>query len=133
MPKNKFQSVSFESVDACLAFIPSQEREIVVHLRQLIFKTIPEVKEKLSYNVPFYFRKERICFIWPCSIPWGGIKEGVQLGFANGAKLNDEFGYLTQSKGKSIATKLFFSVADVDEEIVIRLLEEALLLDEISS
>ncbi|TNE73078.1 DUF1801 domain-containing protein [bacterium] len=127
---NRFQPISFTSVQDCLNYIPEHERELVVHLRKLILATIPEITEKLSYNVPYYFRNKRLCFIWPGSIPWGKVQKGVRLGFANGHLLQDEFNYLNNPVGKTVASRVFNELHEIDDEIVIQLLLEARLLDE---
>ncbi|MES2430543.1 MAG: hypothetical protein V4556_06365 [Bacteroidota bacterium] len=58
------------------------ERIIVEVLRQIIIENLPAYcKEKISYNVPFFYGKKGICIVWPATIPRGGIKKGVLLGF----------------------------------------------------
>ena len=82
---NKFQNVQFNSVEEFPDFLPEDELRIVKFLRAIIKECIPACKEKLAYNVPYYYRHSRICFIWPASIPWGKVeKHGVMLGFTNG-------------------------------------------------
>ena len=78
---NKIQKVDFKSIDDFMEFLPAEELSIVESLKSIITDTIPEVKEKLAYNVPFYYRHYRLCYIWPASIPWGGLKAGFSLGF----------------------------------------------------
>jgi len=58
------------------------ERIMVDVLRQVITAKLPAYcREKISYNVPFFFGHKGICIIWPAAIPRGGIKKGVLLGF----------------------------------------------------
>ena len=62
--------------------LPTEERIIVDVLRQIILENLPEnCSEKISFNVPFFFGRKGICIIWPSTIPRGGIKKGVLLGF----------------------------------------------------
>ena len=78
------------------AILPEDERIIVDVLRQKIIETLTEYfKEKKSYNVPFFYGKKGICIIWPSTVPRGGIKKGVLLGFWYGNKLNDYDHFLT--------------------------------------
>lgn len=131
MASNKFQPFSFKTLDDFLEHLTEDELEIVQVLRELIFECIPEVKEKLSYNVPFYSKHKRICFIWPASVPWGNHKqEGVRLGFANGNLMNDDIGYLDKGERKQVYTKDFMSVKEIDVDIVRAYLFEAALIDE---
>ena len=78
----------FKSLIDFLEFLPEEERIIVDVLREIIKENLPaNCKEKLSYNVPFFYGKKGICIIWPSTIPRGGIKNGVLLGFWYGCKL----------------------------------------------
>jgi hypothetical protein len=127
---NKFQHTRFKTIGEFLDYIPEQEREIVVALQQIIFECMPECEEKLSYNVPFYYRHSRICYIWPASIAWGGVKSGVALGFCRGHLLSDDYRYLEKGKRKQIYTKTFHSVDEIEPDILKEYLYEAYVIDE---
>ena len=59
-------------------------------LRQIIKDHLPTYcKEKIAYNVPYFYGKKGIAIVWPASIPRGGIKSGVLLGFWQGYLLAD--------------------------------------------
>ena len=93
------QDVYFEDVDDFLEYLPNEERVIVDFLRNLIFQCLPDVKEKLSYNVPYYYGKRRIAFIWPASVPWGmGQSKVVLLGFCKGHLMKDSKKVLNREK-----------------------------------
>lgn len=127
---NKFQNVSFNSIGDFLDYLPENELEIVEELRSLVYECIPDVKEKLSYNVPFFKRNRTICFIWPASVPWGNVpKKGVQLGFTSGHLINDFAGYLNMGTRKSVAIKTFYSLDEIEADLVRAYLFEALEVD----
>ncbi len=126
---SKFQPVKFRDVEDLLAFIPDDEKEITFILRQLIFDSIPHVKEKLSYNVPFYYGNRRICFIWPGSVPWGKTKPGVEFGFTKGYLLSDDTGYLEKGNRKEVYIKTFYHPSEIDPAIIKMLLFEASQID----
>lgn len=110
--------------------LTAEERIIVDVLRQIILETLPAYcKERISYNVPFFYGQKGICIIWPASVPRGGIKTGVLLGFWHGNKLNDSGGYLTRGTNKQVFYRIFKSAEEIDEEAIKRLLREALKLD----
>ena len=94
-----------------------------------MYECIPEVREKLSYNVPFFRVKRNICFIWPGSVPWGGTFEGVQFGFTRGHLMLNEDLYLDAGKRKYVRTRTFKSLREVDFEKLRSLLYEAALID----
>ncbi|MFY0591600.1 DUF1801 domain-containing protein [Roseivirga sp.] len=90
---------------------------------------MPEVKEKLSYNVPFFRVRKTICFIWPGAVPWGKTFEGVQFGFIHGYLLSNEDGFLATGKRKYVRIRTFKSIKEIDFERLRALLYEAVLVD----
>lgn len=125
---HKFQSVNFQDLDDFFEYLPSNELRLVKTLRTLIMDTIPEIKEKISYNVPFYHFKKNICFIWPESIPWGGDISGVQIGFTRGHLL-DHAGYLQEGKRQFVRSKSFKRISESDFDILTDLLLQAHEID----
>ncbi|HYC30183.1 MAG TPA: DUF1801 domain-containing protein [Chitinophagaceae bacterium] len=128
--KNKFQDVDFSSVDEFLHYLPQDHLKIVESLRALVLECIPGVSEKLSYNVPFYHRFGRICYIWPSSVPWGTTsRTGVDMGFCHGNLLADP-GYLDAGNRKEIYIRTFRNVKEIDHNTLRQLLYEAMVIDE---
>jgi Domain of unknown function (DU1801) len=112
--------------------LPENERIIVDVLRQIILHHLPsDAKEKISYNVPFFYRKKALCIIWPASIPRGGIKKGVLLGFWYGNRMMDEDHYLTHGTNKQVFYKIYQSPEEIDESAIAKLLKEAISVDEL--
>jgi hypothetical protein len=96
--------------------LPEDEMIMVEVLRQIIIETLPPYcKEKLSYNVPFFYGNKGICIIWPSRIPRGGIKKGVLLGFWHGHQLKDEDRFLLQGTNKQIFYKIYETPEEIDE------------------
>jgi len=127
---NKFQKVNFNSVEDFLEFLPDNELEIVEVLRQLIIGLIPNCIEKLAYNVPFYYRNSRICYVWPSSVPWGNVRmDGVQLGFCNGSLIDDHFNWLDKGNRKQVYSRTFEDIKQVYIEMIKYYLFEAVEID----
>ena len=126
---NKFQNVNFRSVGDFLDFLPEDELRIVEVLRKLVLDSIPDCKEKLSFNVPYYSRHANICFIWPSSIPWGAVEQGVSLGFAKGNLLSAQHNYLESKGRKSIRSKNFNSIQEINTDLIRGLIYEAVEVD----
>lgn len=124
----KVQTESFRSVEELLATLPAEERVIVEQLREIVLTSLPNAKEKLSYGVPYYFLQSRVCFIWPASVPRGGIDKGVLIGFCKGHLLSDA-GYLEAGKRKQVLTRTFYTTKEIDRERLSRLLYEAAWID----
>jgi hypothetical protein len=110
--------------------LPNEERIIVDVLRQIIIETLPVYcKEKISYNVPFFYGNRSICLVWPSIVPRGGIKSGVLLGFWYGNRLKDEDEFLTHGTNKQIFYKIYQTADDIKEKPLIKILKEAAGLD----
>lgn len=110
--------------------LPEEEKLIVDVLRQIIIETLPnDCKEKISYNVPFFYGKKGICIVWPSTVPRGGIKKGVLLGFWYGNRLKDPDNFLSRGTNKQIFYRIYQSVEEVDERPIRKLLKEAVELD----
>lgn len=127
------QKTKFNSVGEFLDFIPEEELIIVEALRDIILDTISPVKEKLAYNVPFYYGHSRICYIWPASIPWGGIEKGVAIGFCRGHLLSDDIRYLERKNRKEVYTKTFTLLDEPNTDLLRSYLFEAKEIDKISA
>lgn len=127
------QPFKFHSFEDFFEFLNSEEKQIVTVLDLMIFEIVPNVKRKLSYNVPFYSVKKRICFIWPASVPWGNVKlTGVQLGFCQGNLLFDPENYLDHGNRKQVFSKTFFSLNEIEKEfdLIKHFLMEATAVDQ---
>lgn len=123
--------MKIKSLTELYDLLPENEMIIVDVLRSLIKDTLPDhCREKISYNVPFFCGKKGICIIWPSTIPRGGIKEGVLLGFWYGNRLSDEDHYLLHGNNKQIFYKIFKDPDQINEKAIVKLLDEAIKLDE---
>jgi len=116
------QGIQLNTVDEFLDYLPEAELEIVLFLRKIILECMPDCKEKLAYNVPFYYRHSRICFIWPATIHWEKVPKGVAIGFCTGDSLLDE--------SYASAKFTFNSVKEIDIDFVQQQIHDAILIDE---
>lgn len=127
---NRLQPVNFNSIGEFLDYLPEEELIILQSLRNIILDTLLDGKEKLAYNVPFYYRHARICYLWPASVPWGGINQGVSIGFCKGSRLSDPAGFLNKGNRKEVCTRNFTSTGEIDPDLLRSYLFEAIELDE---
>ena len=127
------KSVSAGKITSLLQLLerlPENERIIVDVLRQIVIENLPAYcKEKLAFNVPYFYGNKGICIIWPAAIPRGGFKQGVLLGFWQGNKLNDEDSYLTRGTNKKIFYRIYKDAEEIDEAAIVKLLKEAVRTD----
>lgn len=122
-----------ESLIQLYDVLPENERIITDVLRQIIRQTLPkDCREKISFNVPYFYGNKGICIIWPAEIPGGGIKKGVLLGFWYGNRLDDVDHYLTHGTNKQIFYKIYQTAEEIDELAIVKLLNEAVRVDRLS-
>lgn len=111
--------------------LPENEKIITDMLRQIILETIPDYcKEKISYNVPFFYGNKGVCIIWPSTIPGGGIKSGVLLGFWQGNKLSDKDNFLSHGSNKKVFYKIYQTPGEIKAKPIKKLLREAIRIDQ---
>jgi hypothetical protein len=117
-------------VEEFLDFLPDAQREIVEVLRDIVRNCMPEAREKLSYNVPYYFLRKRVCFIWPSAVPWGKVeRNGVLFGFCRGNELPDDLNYLEAGSRKIVRCMTFTHVNEIDPAVLRAYLFAAIELD----
>ena len=128
---NRFQKLTFQSVDDFLDHLPLDELTIVHWLRKRIGETFPRYEEKIAYNVPFYWNHKRICFIWPSAVPWGNLSHGVALGFVHGHILDPKKAVLDFETRKNMGRMVFSNMEVLlEQEHTIRyFLQESYFLD----
>lgn len=126
----KVPPLKITSVVELYGLLPENEKLIVDLLRTLIAQNLPSYcREKIAYNVPYFYGNKGICIVWPATVPRGGIKDGVLLGFWYGNKLRDEDNYLTKGTNKQIFYKIFKRPSDIKPRKILKLLKEAAQLD----
>jgi hypothetical protein len=132
LPRNKVQNVGFDSIQEFLDFLPPPEREITDELRILVYDCVPQVKEKLSFNVPFFHYHSSLCFIWPGSVDWMSktYPGKVQFGFSKGHLLQDRYGHLERGTRKQMFHRMLQSANEINREIIAELLYEAAAVNE---
>jgi len=122
--------MKIESYLDLFAMLPEDERIMVDVLREIVRETLPSnCREKISYNVPYFYGNKGICIIWPSAIPRGGIKKGVLFGFWYGNKLNDIDNFLTHGTNKQIFYKIYLTPEEIDDKPIRKLLAEAVRVD----
>lgn len=110
-------------VDSFIIDLSPPQQKIASYLNQLILSH-PGITSKIRYRIPFYFRKSWICYINP-------IKgDGIELAFTRANELSNENGHLAFNGRKQVAGIKIFDLNLVREEIILGILNEAVLLDE---
>ena len=107
---------------------PEPYQSIMLYVRSVILKTLPEVKEKYKYKIPFYhLYKKPMCYL--------NILKGtnyVDVAFVQGVFLQDKFTQLQNGNNrKQVRSIQVKSIENFDELLFVKLLKEAAkLLDQ---
>jgi len=112
-------------MEANLDFIlrhEGQQRWIMERLHELI-TTFPEITGKISYRIPFYYRKKWVCYMNPVK------KNGIELVFINGHLMSNEQGILDGKGRRQVKGVTFYDVEEIPEDVILELLQEAFLVD----
>ena len=115
--------------DSFLDALHPDERAICLRIRGLLQHNFPELKETWAYGAPFYKGKKRICFLYPASLPYSGLAQGVNLGFNRANFLSNEQGLLQMGNRKEVAYIPILKEKDIQEALFLEILHEAVLLD----
>ena len=115
------QRVKFRSINDFLDYLPKEELQIVERLQTIVLDTLPDVRERLAYNVPFYYRRRRLAYVWPASVPWGAVERGVALGFSYGKHLS----YFADQRTGTTTKLVFTELHQIDTPLLEALLLEA--------
>ncbi len=113
--------MEFKTINDFLTNLPKEELEIVQFIQKVIRDCMPDAKEKIASNIPFYYRHARICYIWPASISWEKVTAGVGVGFCKDEDFLDH-------TFASVAL-VYNSIADIDVAVLKQRIESAIILD----
>lgn len=121
----------FATVHELLDFLPEKERALTEELRELVISEAPELKERLSFNVPFYKLHRDVCFLWPASVTWGGRKtyEGVRFALTSGDLVPGCEPYLQRGERKRVFWRDLSTISRADERDIRQLLQAAIIVD----
>ena len=100
-----------------------QQREVLLYLNQLFTMDLG-LESKIRYRIPFYYGRSWICYTNPVK------EEGIELVFLRGNELSNEQGLLESKGRKQVLGVTFRTLADISEEALLEVLQEAILLDE---
>ncbi|MGE0587063.1 MAG: DUF1801 domain-containing protein [Cyclobacteriaceae bacterium] len=121
--------LAMADVDEFVASLPRSERVITQTLRNIIMDSDPRITEKLSYGVPYFSIRRRICFVWPASAPYGPRDGKVSLGLCYGYLISDHDGLLQMDGRTQVSVARFSALSEIDERKINEIMQEAILVD----
>lgn len=103
---------------------PQPYREIMMQLQLIIESTIPDIKLKYKWSMPFYYLNDQTMF---CFLNYR--KTYVDLGLSYGNRLSNKYGVLTDGARRKMLRSLRYTVLeDVNDTILMETLEELLII-----
>ncbi len=123
------QLARHKDFDSFLDDLNPSERTICLFLKQLIQLNFPELTVTWGYGVPYFKGRKRIFFLYPASMPYSGIQEGVNLGFTRGYQLSNDHGLIQMGQRKEVGYICLTHLANISSEQLLEILHEAILLD----
>lgn len=90
----------------------SPQKKICLKLREIVFKTFPDIEERMWVGVPFYGNRYYIV----------ALKDHVNMGFAINGLSQEEID-LFEGKGKTMRHIKIYSLEDIDEKRIVKLLK----------
>lgn len=118
-----------KNFDSFLDALSPEERAICLRIRDLIMQNFPELKETWAYGAPYFSGRTRICFLYPASLPYSGVKTGVNFGFAKAYLLSNVQELIVMGDRKEVGYIPVLTEKDVNEALFLEILHEAVLLD----
>lgn len=118
-----------KNFDSFLDALTTEEQAICLRIRDLILQNFPELKETWAYGAPYFSGRARICFLYPASLPYSGVKTGVNFGFTKAYLLSNVQGLLVMGDRKEVGYIPVLAEKDVNEILFLEILHEAVLLD----
>ena len=102
---------------------PEPFRSILLHLQILIETAIPDIELKYKWKVPYYYYKDKpFCYL--------NVTKGyVDIGFWASAHLTKHIELMVTKDRKIIKSFRYFSLKEINEEILFSVLEEAQQVD----
>lgn len=104
--------MSNTKVDAYIEKQPSPQKEVLLSLRTLIHKTLPDIREEFKLGVPVY--DDRYYLV--------ALKDKVHFGFSIVGMSEKEVANF-QGNGKTTRNIPIYSVEDIDEKQLIKLVK----------
>ena len=113
------------SVSSYIQNQPAKARVLMQTLRNRIVESMPYCDEKVTYDIPFFYYKRRMCYLYLSKKK----KDVVLLGFCQGAQLSNEQGLLV-GNGKVIRVIEFDLNQTQDLDLVQEVINEAVILQD---
>jgi hypothetical protein len=119
-----------EDVEDFIESLPKDEQQLAKRLRSIILETEPRIQEKLSYGVPYFFRNQRICFLWPSSAFNGPKDAKIIFGLCRGNLLSNDQGILLAESRQQVYTAKFSGLSEINEQTIREIILEAVMVDD---
>lgn len=103
---------------------PQEYQSILLHLINVVKKSLPDAELLLKYGVPyFYYKKKAFCYLTH------NQKKGfVDLGFARGFKLKRNQEFLVDENRNTVKSLRYFNLETINNQVLEDVIKEATAL-----
>jgi hypothetical protein len=112
-----------DTVEKLIHRLPEEQSEFLLHVRDLILSSHPEMTEKLTFSTTFFSCRGWLAYFNPLD------SGGLEIGFCKGNRLSDPHHKLLARDRKVVRSLVFDTPADFDENLFCETLQEALTLN----
>ena len=99
------------------------QRAVLLYFHELFTEELG-LECKIRYRIPFYYGRSWICYLNPVK------GEQIEWALIRGNELSNEQGLLQSRGRKQVMGAVFGKEADIPQDMVFEIMQEALLLDE---
>ena len=121
--------MKYYDIDDYIEHKDNSIKSLLAHLRKIIMLAHPSIREQISWNTPFFYCSDHLCY-------FSVIKQtkAVEVCFVKGFHLNNESGLLEAKDRKLIKGITFNNLVDYQEkeESFLEILQEAIMFNEMN-
>ena len=99
------------------------QREIMLYIHNILSFEL-NLKDKLRFKIPFYYRKSWICYLNPTK------NNTIELAFVRGNELSNSQGLLDNKGRKQVYSLELKKITEIPMKELNEIIQEAILLDE---
>ncbi len=111
-------------IDAYIAKAADFAKPILIHIRQLVHATAPQITETVKWGMPFFDYKGPVCQM-------ASFKQHAAFGFWKATSLNDAHGIINAGEAAAGSFGKLTSLADLpSDDILVDFIHQAIKLNE---
>lgn len=112
-----------KTIENFILGLDGQQKAIVSFFHERL-TNYHDLRGKISYNIPVYYRKSWVCYLNPIK------KNGIELAFTKGYLLSNDQNLLQMKNRKYVAGIDLYEIQEIPERPIDEIIQEALIIDQ---